>query len=134
VVIAVNYRDFFPIYNVANTPRPKRLLKLCLFILNLQHGVTFLTLIYFNLVANNPVIGVVLAIPVYFCTVIMGYICGALVLFLPGALKYLINLIAIGYWILWVALMPIFLDTLYYPYIYIFAVVFILIDFLVDFL
>ena len=47
--IKVNYRDFFPIYNVGNTPRSKRLPKICLFIVNLQHGVTFLTLIYFNL-------------------------------------------------------------------------------------
>ncbi len=98
----------------------------------MQHGVTFLTLIYFNLGPNNPVVAVVLAIPAYFCTVIMGYICGALVLFLPGATKYLINLISIGYWILWVALMPIFLDTLYYPYIFIFAIVFIFIDLLIE--
>lgn len=110
------------------------MLKLCLFIVNLQHGITFLTLIYFNLGANNPVIAVVLAVPAYLCTIIMGYICGALVLFLPGITKYFINLISIGYWILWVALMPMFLDPLYYPYIYIFAIVFILIDILIDFL
>ena len=52
-VVKINYRDFFPIYNIGNTPRPRRLLKLCLFLLNCQHGITFLVLAYFNLEADS---------------------------------------------------------------------------------
>ena len=35
---------------------------------------------------------------------IMGYICGFLVKILPNITKYLINIITIGYWVLWIAL------------------------------
>jgi hypothetical protein len=57
---------------------------------------------------GQPLIAVLLAIPAYFCTVIMGYICGILTLKLPGKTKYLINLITLGYWILWVPIMSSF--------------------------
>lgn len=48
--------------------------------------------------------------------------------------KYGINLIAVGYWILWVSLMPRFKSQEYQPYVYIFAIVFFVIDMLVDLL
>lgn len=106
-MVKVNYRDFFPLYNVGNTPRPWRLDKLCLFIVNMQHIITFLTIIYFKLPGSFPIAAIALVIPGYLCTVIMGYICGAIFRFLPGHFKLLINLISLGYWILWIFLMKI---------------------------
>ena len=132
--MTINYKDFFPIYNIANTERPKRLLKLCLFIVNLQHSITFLVLIYFNLAAGQPLIAVVLAIPAYICTLIMGYLCGALVLILPGKTKYLINIVTLLYWILWIALMNIFKSTEYKPYVYTFFIIFFVLDMVLDLL
>lgn len=130
----INYKDFFPIYNIANTERPRRLVKLCLFIVNLQHSVTFLILVYFHLAASQPLLAVVLAIPAYLCTLIMGYICGAITVKLPGKTKYLINIITPLYWILWVALMNIFTSTEYKPYVYTFIIIFFVIDMTLDFL
>lgn len=49
-----------------------------------------------------------LAVPAYFCTIIMGYIVGAIFRALPGKSKYLINLFSLGYWVLWVFLMRLF--------------------------
>jgi hypothetical protein len=97
----------------------------------MQHGITFLTLIYFGLGAGHPVVAVVIGIPAYFCTIIMGYICGVLTIVIPGWFKYLINLFVLGYWILWVALMPRFSPE-YQPYVIIFAVVFFAIDLTID--
>jgi len=62
----------------------------------------------------------------------MGYICGVLTLVIPGYFKYLINLIVLGYWILWIALMPRFKSQDYQPYVYIFAIVFFAIDLVID--
>jgi len=81
------------------------MLKLCLFIVNSQHSVTFLTLIYYHLSAGQPLVAVLLAIPAYICTVIMGYLCGMFTLKLPGNWNYCINLFTLGYWIIWVAVM-----------------------------
>lgn len=100
----------------------------------MQHGITFLTLIYYNLDPNHPVVAVVLGVPAYFCTVIMGYICGGLTLCIPGWFKYSINIIVLGYWILWISLMPRFLSQEYQPYVFIFAIVFFVIDLIVDML
>jgi hypothetical protein len=36
----------------------------------------------------------------------MGYIIGAVFRYLPGHFKYLINILSIGYWIIWITLMP----------------------------
>lgn len=76
-------------------------------------------------------VAVVIGIPAYFCTIIMGYICGVLTIVIPGWFKYLINLFVLGYWILWVALMPRFSHE-YQPYVIIFAVVFFAIDLTID--
>ena len=62
----------------------------------------------------------------------MGYICGILTLVLPGWSKYAINLFVVGYWVLWIVLMPKFLSEEYQPYVYIFAIVFFIIDLLID--
>lgn len=64
----------------------------------------------------------------------MGYVCGVLTLVLPGWFKYSINLLVLGYWVLWIALMPRFRSQEYQPYVYIFAIVFVVIDLVVDFL
>lgn len=90
---------------MANTPRPYRLLKLCLLIVNLQHGITFLTLIYFNLPSELEVAAIALAIPAYLCTVVAGYICGFIFRVLPEKFKALITVVGVGYWVLWVFLM-----------------------------
>lgn len=134
MALKINYKDFFPIYNIANTERPRRLLKLCLFLVNSQHSITFLTLIYFRLPGGQPLVAVLLAIPAYICTVIMGYLCGILTLKLPGKSKYLINIFTIGYWVLWVAIMSSFVAYEYAPYVFTFAIIFFLIDMLIDFL
>lgn len=133
-MLKINYRDFFPIYNIANTPRPKRFVKLCLFIVNCQHSVTIMVLIYFRFAAGQPIAAILLAIPGYLVTIILGYLCGLLVLKLPKYTKYLINLVTLGYWAIWIALMPKFLSNEYKPYIYIFALIFFLIDMTIDFL
>ena len=131
-VVKVNYRDFFPLYNIGNTPRPRRLLKLCLFLLNCQHGVTFLTLAYFNLAADSEIVAVVLAIPCYLGTVLLGYVCGLLVKYLPSFTKYFINLLALGYWVLWVVLMRRFASAEYKLYVLVFALIFLALDLVVD--
>ncbi len=132
--IYINYKDFFPIYNIANTSKPKRILKLCLFIVNIQHSITFLSLIYFHLPGGQALVAVLLAIPAYICTIIMGYLCGILTLKLPGNTKYLINILTIAYWIIWVVVMADFITTEYKPYVYTFVVIFFFLDMLFDFL
>ena len=107
-------------------------MKLCLLIVNLQHGITFLTLCYFNLQADNEVSAVALAVPAYLATIVMGYICGALFRFLPGRSKYLINIVAVGYWILWVILMRNFVSSEYKLFLLVFAIIFFVIDLLLD--
>jgi hypothetical protein len=130
----INYKDFFPIYNIANTDRPRRLLKLCLFIVNLQHSVTFLVLVYFHLGANQPLLAVVLAIPAYLCTLVMGYLCGAATLRLPGKTKYLINLVTLAYWAIWIPVMGMFYSEEYKPYVYTFIIIFFVLDMVLDLL
>jgi len=132
VILRINYKDFFPIYNIANTSRPKRLVKLCLFIVNMQHGLTFLVLIYFHLTGGQPLAAVLLAIPAYICTLIAGYICGFIVRCLSGHWKYLINILTIGYWALWIALFPLFYSEDYKPFVIAFVVIFLAIDLLID--
>jgi hypothetical protein len=105
-----------------------------LFIVNLQHSITFLTLVYFHLEAGKPLIAVLLALPAYLCTVIMGYLCGIFTLKATGKWKYMVNLLALGYWILWVAVMANFYSEEYKPYVYTFAVLFFILDMLLDFL
>lgn len=134
IVLRINYKDFFPIYNIANTDRPQRLMKVCLFIINTEHGVTFLTLIYFHLPGGQPLIAILLAVPAYICTIIMGYLCGILTLKIPGNCKYMLNLITLGYWILWVAVMQRFISDGYQPYVFTFVIIFFFLDMLIDFL
>lgn len=134
MVLKINYKDFFPIYNIANTERPKRLAKLCLFLVNSQHSVTFLSLIYFNLSSGQPLVAVLLAIPAYICTLVMGYICGMVSLRLVGSWKYAINVVSLGYWVLWVAIMGRFSSLEYKPYVFTFVFIFIFLDLLIDFL
>lgn len=136
-VLRVNYRDFFPLYNVGNTPRPRRLQKVCLFIVNMQHIITFLTLIYFNLPGGLPVAAIALVIPGYLCTIVMGYIVGALFRILPGNMKYLINLFSLGYWILWIFLMKIMNNNGinskdYRLYILVFSILSFFLDMVID--
>ena len=64
----------------------------------------------------------------------MGYICGIITLKLPGNTKYLINVITIGYWIIWIIVMADFTTTEYKPYVYTFVVIFFFLDMLFDFL
>lgn len=66
---------------------------------------TFLTLVYFRLPGGIPVAAIALVIPAYLCTVIMGYLVGAAFRLLPGNFKYLINILSLGYWVLWIFLM-----------------------------
>lgn len=133
-VLNINYKDFFPIYNIANTERPQRLLKLCLFIVNLQHSVTFLILVYFHLNAGSPLAAVLLAIPAYICCLVMGYLCGAIVINLPGKTKYLINILTLVYWIIWIVVMGQFWSAEYKPYVYVFVIIFFVLDMILDLL
>ncbi len=64
----------------------------------------------------------------------MGYICGAIVVNLPGKTKYLINLLTIVYWIIWIAVMGSFYSNDYKPYVYTFAIIFFVLDLIFDFL
>ena len=75
---------------------------------------------------------VVLAIPGYFCTLIMGYICGAIVLKLPGNSKYLINLVTLFYWFIWVPVMNMFTSAEYKPFVYVFVVIYFGLDMILD--
>ena len=93
-----------------------------------------MTLIYFNLAAGHPVLAVVLGLPAYFCTVIMGYICGLFTIYLPSFTKYTINLITIAYWVIWIILMPRFISSEYDPYVIVFTIAFFMIDMLIDLL
>ena len=93
-----------------------------------------ITLIYFKLPAGQPIVAILLAIPAYICTIILGSICGTVVIHLPGYAKYLINLVSLGYWIIWVAAMSSFTSSEYKPYVFIFTVIFLLIDMIIDFL
>lgn len=134
-MVKVNYRDFFPLYNVGNTPRPRRLMKVCLFIVNMQHIITFLTLIYFNLPAQQEVAAIALVIPAYLCCVIMGYLVGAVFRMLPGNFKYLINLLSLGYWILWIFVMKIMSNNpskQYRLFILVFAILSFFLDMVID--
>lgn len=131
----VNYRDFFPLYNVGNTPRPRRLAKVCLFIVNTEHIVTFLTLCYFNLPGSLPIVAIVLMIPAYLCTVVMGYIIGAIFRALPGNFKFLINILSLGYFILWFFLMRIMTTSAskeYRLFIVVFSVLSFFLDLVID--
>jgi len=91
-------------------------------------------LIYFHLSAGQPLVAVLLAIPAYICTIILGYLCGLITLKLPGNTKYLINILTIVYWVIWVVVMADFYSNEYKPYVYTFVVIFFVVDMLFDFL
>ena len=87
-----------------------------------------------QLPAGQPMVAVLLAIPAYICTVIMGYLCGVTTLKLPNNTKYLINILTIVYWVIWVVVMADFTSNDYKPYVYTFVVIFFALDMLFDFL
>ena len=64
----------------------------------------------------------------------MGYICGFLVKILPNITKYLINIITIGYWVLWIALMRNFISYEYKFYVLVFFLIFLFLDLAFDLL
>ena len=64
----------------------------------------------------------------------MGYICGAIVVNLPGNTKYLINIVTLIYWFIWVPVMAMFYSSEYKPYVYVFVVIFFALDMLFDLL
>ena len=64
----------------------------------------------------------------------MGYICGFLVKILPNITKYLINIITIGYWVLWIALMRNFTSYEYKFYVLVFFLIFLFLDLAFDLL
>ncbi len=96
----------------------------------MQHIVTFLTLDYFNYDPGD-IIAIVLVIPAYICCVIMGYIVGAIFRYLPGHFKYLINILSIGYWILWITLMP-RMASKYKIFIIVLAILTFFVDMVID--
>lgn len=100
----------------------------------MQHIVTFLTLIYFNFQSGQPVAAIALVVPAYLCTVVMGYIVGAIFRFLPGNFKYFINLFSLGYWILWIFLMKIMTtkSSEYRLYILVFSILSFFLDLVID--
>lgn len=76
-----------------------------------------------------------LVIPAYLCCVVMGYIVGGVFRSLPGNLKYLINLLALGYWILWILVMKIISvseSKQYRFYILVFAILSFFLDMVID--
>ena len=89
-------------------------------------------LIYFRLSPGQPIVAVILGLPAYICTLIMGYICGAIVVNLKGSLKYLINIVTLLYWFIWVPLMGMFNSNEYKPYVYVFVIIFFAVDMLLD--
>jgi hypothetical protein len=65
----------------------------------------------------------------------MGYIVGGVFRSLPGNLKYLINLLALGYWILWILVMKIISvseSKQYRFYILVFAILSFFLDMVID--
>ena len=100
--------------------------------MNLQHGVTFLSLVYFDLEPGYEIGAIGAAVGAYFLTIIMGYIVGCIFKFLPHKTKYGINVVSLGYWILWVVLMRNFKSSEYKLFLLVFAVIFFLIDLLLD--
>lgn len=80
---------------------------------------------------------IALVIPGYLCTIVMGYIVGALFRILPGNMKYLINLFSLGYWILWIFLMKIMNNNGinskdYRLYILVFSILSFFLDMVID--
>jgi hypothetical protein len=101
----------------------------------MQHIITFLTLLYFKLPPDSEIIAIVLAIPAYLCSVIMGYIIGAIFKILPGHFKYIINILSLGYWLLWIFLMKILSSSgsiQYRLYILVFAILSLFLDMIID--
>jgi len=64
----------------------------------------------------------------------MGYICGAIVVKLTDGLKYLINLVTLIYWFIWVPVMGMFHSSEYKPYVYVFVIIFFVVDMILDML
>lgn len=132
--VEINYKQFFPIYNIAATPnRPQRLLKLTLYLLNLQNPTTMLVLLYsaVNADSNTVVVwSILLAIPSYFLNIILAYIYGTCKKFFKGKWKWAINVMPVVYWIIWFFVMP--RITIHRVYLIIFSVVLIAIDLIVD--
>lgn len=119
-------------YNIANSPRKTRLYKLCLYLLNCQHGVTILTVSYYTLPADQEIIAILIGLACYFATIVMGYLCGFMVVCLPSYFKYLINIITFGYWVLWIILMRQFTSSEYKLYVLVFMFLFLCVDLLLD--
>jgi hypothetical protein len=64
----------------------------------------------------------------------MGYLCGIFTLRVPGNWKYSLNIVTLGYWILWVAIMQRFTSQDYPAYVFTFVIIFFFLDMLIDFL
>lgn len=103
----MTYKQFHPIYNIGATPdRPERLAKLSLYLLNLQHTLTFLIIFYAILpknpsVPNSGVMAIGLVVPAYIINILLNYGFGWIKNKLPGKFKLLINLVAVVYWVIW---------------------------------
>lgn len=107
IVVPVSYKQFHPVYNIASTQhRPSRLHKLSLYLLNMQHSLTFLIVLYNAApTPRTPMFAILLAIPAYILNILAGYLFGFVKNKLPNNWKFLINVVPPGYWVLWVFLM-----------------------------
>lgn len=107
ITVPITYKQFHPIYNIGATPsRPERLAKLSLYLLNLQHTLTFLIIFYGILPKdsskpNSGVMAIGLVVPAYIINILLNYGFGFIKNKLPGNFKFLINIVPILYWILW---------------------------------
>jgi hypothetical protein len=85
--------------------------------------------------SDKEIVAILLAIPAYLCSVIMGYIIGAIFRILPGHFKYLINILSLGYWLLWIFLMKILSSSdsrQYRLFILVFAILSFFLDMIID--
>lgn len=135
----VSYKQFHPIYNIATTQdRPIRLIKLCLYLLNLQHCLFYLVVLYTAVpTPRTAIYAIFMVIPAYILNIFSGYLFGYIKNKLPGKWKFLINLVPPCYWVGWFFLINSWTDIdspNYQSYLIIFCIVCLFLDQIFDLL
>lgn len=139
MVVPISYKQFHPIYNIATTQnRPARIAKLCLYLLNLQHCLFYLVVLY-NAApqVRQALLAILLVIPSYILNILSCYLFGFFKNRLPGNWKFVINIVPPCYWVGWFFLINSWTDVNspnYQTYLIIFTIVCMFLDQVFDLL
>jgi hypothetical protein len=104
-----------------------RIAKLCLYLLNLQHSMFYLVVLYNAApTPRTALLAILMVIPAYILNILSCYLFGFIKNQLPGKWKFMINIVPPCYWIAWFFLINQWTDT-NSPYYQIYLIIFVVI-------